>query len=243
MNVTTIIKCKKCGHSFLYKEASFHTEEVNERSMGKEILYEDIIDMLCPNDECKQQITGRLQYWEYPEDSFNYSSCELENATGTIKPVFNLFYRQSRDTFIRSIGEYGYIFSQLTKHDRTYTQEGRAFLEVLSRDLQHRRRIPAAAGLSVLRAEYCSDQPQGIGLHPLVHIAHQVGMHHQTHDLLDAFAFLLIDIRLSAPAVCYLYPCLRLHDDIHRYLAALPRPCTGPRVFRSLVVHPVSFQV
>ncbi|MBR2862585.1 MAG: radical SAM protein [Bacteroidaceae bacterium] len=44
-----------------------------------------------------------------------------------------MFYRQSRDTFIRSIGEYGYIFSQLTKHDRTYTQEGRAFLEVLSR--------------------------------------------------------------------------------------------------------------
>lgn len=47
-----------------------------------------------------------------------------------------MFYRQSRDTFIRSIGEYGYIFSQLTKHDRTYTQEGRAFLEVLSREPQ-----------------------------------------------------------------------------------------------------------
>ena len=47
-----------------------------------------------------------------------------------------MFYRQSRDTFIRSIGEYGYIYSQLTKHDRTYTQEGRAFLEVLSREPQ-----------------------------------------------------------------------------------------------------------
>ena len=47
-----------------------------------------------------------------------------------------MFYRQSRDTFIRSIGEYGYIKSQLTKHDRTYTQEGRAFLEVLSREPQ-----------------------------------------------------------------------------------------------------------
>lgn len=47
-----------------------------------------------------------------------------------------MFYRQSRDTFIRSIGDYGYIYSQLTKHDRTYTQEGRAFLEVLSREPQ-----------------------------------------------------------------------------------------------------------
>lgn len=47
-----------------------------------------------------------------------------------------MFYRQSRDTYIRSIGEYGYIYSQLTKHDRTYTQEGRAFLEVLSREPQ-----------------------------------------------------------------------------------------------------------
>ena len=47
-----------------------------------------------------------------------------------------MFYRQSRDTFIRSIGEYGYIFSQLTKHDCTYTQEGRAFLEILSRKPQ-----------------------------------------------------------------------------------------------------------
>lgn len=36
-----------------------------------------------------------------------------------------MFYRQSRDTFVRSIGEYGYIYSQFTKHDRTYTQEGR----------------------------------------------------------------------------------------------------------------------
>ena len=47
-----------------------------------------------------------------------------------------MFYRQSRDTFIRSIGEYGYIYSQLTKHDRIYAQEGRAFLEVLSRKPQ-----------------------------------------------------------------------------------------------------------
>ena len=36
-----------------------------------------------------------------------------------------MFYRQSRETFVRSIGEYGYIYSKLTKHDRTYTQEGK----------------------------------------------------------------------------------------------------------------------
>ncbi|WP_295057467.1 radical SAM protein, partial [uncultured Fibrobacter sp.] len=56
-----------------------------------------------------------------------------------------MFYRQSRDTFIRSIGEYSYIYSQLTKHDRTYTQEGRAFLEVLSRDPQSLDALAAKA--------------------------------------------------------------------------------------------------
>ena len=47
-----------------------------------------------------------------------------------------MFYRLSRDSFVRSIGEYGYIKSQLTKHDRAYTQEGRAFLSVISRKPQ-----------------------------------------------------------------------------------------------------------
>jgi hypothetical protein len=47
-----------------------------------------------------------------------------------------MFYRQSRDTFIRSIGEYGYIYSQLTKHDRVYTQESVAFLDIISREPQ-----------------------------------------------------------------------------------------------------------
>ena len=62
-----------------------------------------------------------------------------------------MFYRQSRDTFIRSIGEYGYIFSQLTKHDRTYTQEGRAFLEVLSREPQ------SLSALAIKACEYFED--------------------------------------------------------------------------------------
>ena len=56
-----------------------------------------------------------------------------------------MFYRQSRDTFVRSIGEYGYIYSQLTKHDRTYTQEGWTFLEVLSREPQSLDALTAKA--------------------------------------------------------------------------------------------------
>lgn len=47
-----------------------------------------------------------------------------------------MYYRLIQDTFIRSIGEYGYIYSQLTKHDRTYTNSGRIFLNVLSRSPQ-----------------------------------------------------------------------------------------------------------
>ena len=62
-----------------------------------------------------------------------------------------MFYRQSRDTFIRSIGEYGYIYSQLTKHDRTYTQEGRAFLSVISREPQ------SLVELSAKACEYFED--------------------------------------------------------------------------------------
>lgn len=56
-----------------------------------------------------------------------------------------MFYRQSRDTFIRSIGEYGYIYSQLTKHDRTYTQEGSVFLSVISREPQSLQKLSAKA--------------------------------------------------------------------------------------------------
>lgn len=62
-----------------------------------------------------------------------------------------MFYRQSRDTFIRSIGEYGYVYSQLTKHDRTYTQEGRAFLSVISREPQ------SLQGLSIKACEFFED--------------------------------------------------------------------------------------
>lgn len=48
-----------------------------------------------------------------------------------------MFYRLSRDSFVRTIGPYGYIYSQLTKHDRTYTEEGIAFLSALSREPQN----------------------------------------------------------------------------------------------------------
>ena len=35
-----------------------------------------------------------------------------------------MHYRHSRDTFVRSIGNFGYIYSQLNKRDRVYA-EGR----------------------------------------------------------------------------------------------------------------------
>ncbi len=47
-----------------------------------------------------------------------------------------MLYRLCQDTFVRPIGQYGYIYSQLTKHDRTYSESGRVFLETLSRKPQ-----------------------------------------------------------------------------------------------------------
>jgi len=47
-----------------------------------------------------------------------------------------MFYRLCKDTFVRSIGVYGYIYSQLTKHDRTYSESGNVFLKSLSRQPQ-----------------------------------------------------------------------------------------------------------
>lgn len=78
------------------------------------------------------------------------SDHELINKFECVRE-YSAFYRQSRDTFIRSIGEYGYIKSQLTKHDRSYTQEGRAFLEVLSREPQ------SLETLAIKACEYFED--------------------------------------------------------------------------------------
>lgn len=47
-----------------------------------------------------------------------------------------MFYRLCKDTFVRTIGPYGYIYSQLTKHDRTYSESGRYFLNALTRQPQ-----------------------------------------------------------------------------------------------------------
>jgi len=46
------------------------------------------------------------------------------------------YFRLSRDTFVRTIGDFGYIYSQLTKHDRTYDSSGQVFLSVLTREPQ-----------------------------------------------------------------------------------------------------------
>lgn len=42
-------------------------------------------------------------------------------------------YRLNKNSFIRKINNYGYIYSQLTKHDRNYDSVGAVFLSVLSR--------------------------------------------------------------------------------------------------------------
>jgi len=52
------------------------------------------------------------------------------------EPNKQMFYRLCKDTFVRSIGIYGYIYSQLTKHDRTYSESGRVFLQAISRKPQ-----------------------------------------------------------------------------------------------------------
>jgi len=48
-----------------------------------------------------------------------------------------MLYRLCKDTFVRSIGIYGYIYSQLSKHDRTYSESGEVFLKSLSREPQN----------------------------------------------------------------------------------------------------------
>jgi putative radical SAM domain protein len=42
-------------------------------------------------------------------------------------------YRLNRNSFVRHIGNYGYVYSQLTKHDRSYDASGSVFLNALSR--------------------------------------------------------------------------------------------------------------
>ena len=45
-------------------------------------------------------------------------------------------YRLNKNSFVRKIGDYGYIYSQLTKHDRNYDAAGSVFLSALSRKPQ-----------------------------------------------------------------------------------------------------------
>ncbi len=59
-------------------------------------------------------------------------------ATLLLTPTIGtkMLYSLCQDTFVRQIGQYGYIYSQLTKHDRTYSESGRVFLKALSRKPQ-----------------------------------------------------------------------------------------------------------
>jgi hypothetical protein len=44
-----------------------------------------------------------------------------------------MLVRQTKDTFIRKYGDFGYITNQLTKHDRVYDESGADFLETITR--------------------------------------------------------------------------------------------------------------
>lgn len=45
-----------------------------------------------------------------------------------------MFFKLSKNSFLRQIGKYGYITNQLTKHDRVYNPSGAAFLSTISRN-------------------------------------------------------------------------------------------------------------
>ena len=47
-----------------------------------------------------------------------------------------MLIRQSKNSFIRTTERYGYITNQLTRHDRTYDEDGALWLKVLSREPQ-----------------------------------------------------------------------------------------------------------
>jgi len=48
-----------------------------------------------------------------------------------------MLVRQTKDTFIRKYGNYGYVTNQLTKHDRIYDEAGTDFLEKINRIPKH----------------------------------------------------------------------------------------------------------
>ena len=47
-----------------------------------------------------------------------------------------MLVRQTKNTFIRFIGEKGYITNQMTRHDRNYNETGADFLREISRQPQ-----------------------------------------------------------------------------------------------------------
>ena len=47
-----------------------------------------------------------------------------------------MLIRQSKNTFIRTTENYGYVSNQLTRHDRVYDENGAMWLRELSREPQ-----------------------------------------------------------------------------------------------------------
>lgn len=86
-----------------------------------------------------------------------------------------MFYRLSRDSFVRSIGNFGYIYSQLSKHDSIYTESGKIFLEALSHAPQSLESIArkAATAFEGVSAEDISGDLREF-LDALVHVGYLI---------------------------------------------------------------------
>ena len=73
----------------------------------------------------------------------------------------NMLVRQSKNTFIRFIGEKGYITNQMTRHDRNYNETGADFLREINRQPQEVEhvvdRLHLLYGDSVSREELKAD--------------------------------------------------------------------------------------
>ena len=72
-----------------------------------------------------------------------------------------MIVRQTKNTFIRFIGEKGYIINQMTRHDRNYNETGADFLREISREPQDVEeivdRLARLYGESVSREELKAD--------------------------------------------------------------------------------------
>jgi hypothetical protein len=66
-----VIKCRNCGESHIVNLDDLNLEllETYQREMGPEKSYIADFDIVC---NCKIRISGKIELWEYPENSINH---------------------------------------------------------------------------------------------------------------------------------------------------------------------------